>query len=204
MTEHRLSADDEALLLRGETPDGRSELQMLAQSLAEFRGAALGLAPRASATLAARLASDEPLPESDGRAIAPRTSRRVLVGRIAAASIALIMIVSAFGSANALPPAAQVVFDRVVTSVVPGSDRHSPLTPAIPLQPTTDSRLDDPSSDDTETDHTGNDGTHGKPSSPKPTPPGNSGNPGGGAGENGKANSGNKPDTAPGVDKKDR
>jgi hypothetical protein len=191
-----MSADDEALLLRGQTPDARPELQMLGQSLAEFRGAALGLAPRASASLAQRLASNEPLPEGEALAIAVPARRRVRVGRIAAASIAAAMIVSALGSANVLPPAAQVVFDRVVPTALP-TNENSPAVPAVPVQPTSVSNLDDTPVDDAP--------AHPQPPAHSPAPdstaPGNSGN-GNGHGENsGNANgNGNKGTTNPGTE----
>lgn len=181
-----MSADDEAMLLRGQTPDSRPELQMLGQSLAEFRGAALGLAPRASAALADRLASNEPLPDSKALAIAAPARRRVIVGRVAAASIAAAMIVSALGSANVLPPAAQVVFDQVVPTAVP-TDHNSPAVPAVPLQPTSDSNIKNTPGDDAPTDPQ----APAPSSSPDSTAPGNSGDNRGKGNNNGGGNNGN-------------
>ncbi len=130
MNTTRISEQDASGLAHGRVP-GRSDLNPLADLLAEYRSAAIGSAPRPSAALAAKLdLSATPIAmqrvnadeKSSGVGIRRTASGLFGVGVtvtiILAAASGAAAVVGA-GSAGVLPPGAQDAFDQVVSTIVP-------------------------------------------------------------------------------------
>jgi hypothetical protein len=145
MRKHRITDADASTLVTGRAPAGRPELEVLAQSLAEFRAASFGTTPRPSATLESRLAlgiapviseSKEPASavsiETTSSPLRPRRTRkspvRTALTWIAGLSLGLKILLGAAvaataaagaGAAGVLPFGTQQAFDEVVSVVVP-------------------------------------------------------------------------------------
>jgi hypothetical protein len=149
MRKHRITDADVSALVTGRTPDGRPELEVLAQSLSEFRTASFESVPQPSAALAARLSlgnatgisvSNESAFADDNIETTSPTSRgarsrkglvRTVFTWIAGLSlglkIALGSVVAAAaatgaGAAGVLPFGTQDAFDEVVSVVVETDD----------------------------------------------------------------------------------
>jgi len=141
MTNHRISDDEAAAVLRGQVPDARPDLASVADAVARFRQASLD-SPRPSAELALRLDLERAArlsASADGlhattaawspptEATAPGTRRRrvavsgfaslglaakIAIGAVAASAVG-VAGAGAAGAVGVLPTQAQEVFDQV-------------------------------------------------------------------------------------------
>jgi hypothetical protein len=145
MRKHRITDADVSALVTGRTPDGRPELEVLAQSLSEFRTASFESVPQPSAALAARLSlggatgisvSNESAFADDNIETTSPTSRgtrsrkglvRTVFAWIAGLSLGLKIVLgtavaavaaTGAGAAGVLPFGTQDAFDEVVSVVV--------------------------------------------------------------------------------------
>lgn len=146
----RLLSDQDAIdLMAGRAPQGRPDLEALAEAIADFRDAFTEPAPQPSPELVGRLTGVPVLPrhETDTRAtaVAPlrphtsplarwiRTAVRALAGLGIAAKVGLggtaaLAVVTAAGMTGVLPEGPQAVFDRIFDKQQ--TDQPSPGSPS--------------------------------------------------------------------------
>jgi hypothetical protein len=142
MRNESITDEEATALLRGETPNERADLQGMAAAFGALRGNASTLPPPPSAELAAFLVPGISASPADcgathspntamgaaKRSPQPRRRRKRMIGWIASLSLATKIGIGAAtaavgvtvaGVAEVLPPAAQDVFDQVITIVTP-------------------------------------------------------------------------------------
>jgi hypothetical protein len=148
MRKHRITATDAASLLSGHTPQGRPELDELANALSEFRVASFESTPRPSAALLARVDVGKPSAVFDSKSAfdadmietTSSTSRdnrsqkrpvRKVFAWIAGLGLGLKIALGATvaaaaatgaGAAGVLPFGSQQAFDEVVSIVIPAAE----------------------------------------------------------------------------------
>ncbi len=143
MRKHRISEREADAVLSGHAPTSRPDLAPLADSISEFRAAAFELPTRPSADLASRLgplgdsriASHTESQPGTGESRKRVTMFSTIAGLGLAAKIALgagvaVAATAGAGAAGVLPSGAQVAFDTVVSTVVPGSQGDESTDPA--------------------------------------------------------------------------
>jgi hypothetical protein len=149
MRKHRITDADAASLVSGHTPQGRPELDELANALSEFRAASFETTPQPSAALLARMDVGKPsmVSESNQSALNAETietttlasrgdrSRKGLVRTVftwiaglglgfkIVLGVALTAVAATgAGAAGVLPFGVQQAFDEVVSVVIPTSE----------------------------------------------------------------------------------
>lgn len=162
MRKHRISERDAHAILSGQTPASRPDLALLADSIAEFRVAALESPVRPSPDLLSRLGLLGETKIASHTELQPETGesrKRVtmfswiagmgLVAKIALGAGVAVAATAGAGAVGALPDGVQVAFDQVVSTVVPTEESDE----------STDLETDDSAPEPVSTDHPENFGS---------------------------------------------
>lgn len=148
MTKHRITDDEAAALLRGETPGARADLADLADSIAQFRAAAFETTPRPSAELLARLNVKDASSSAVATPVAAISRRKRVrrmvswfaglgvLAKIALGSGVALAAVTTAGATGVLPAGAQEAFNTVVSVVTTTEEPASTPTEEPSPQPT--------------------------------------------------------------------